>query len=290
MTLHVMTREVADMDRNTLNEILEDLKRNPWFGAAFEVYSYNQLREAGLRHPLTGEVKDSRDHPVRFYEHDNHPYVRFAASPNIAQMRQAAAEGSAVVLVAMGSYAPMHTGHIAMMEAADQAVRREGDVPIAAVFSMHCEHHVRAKILPTRPDAPLSTDTRMMQANAVRPEVLRTGTPTFLDTWDARMPDGPRSFTDIMIRIINTLEATEIRNVTPVAVFGSDNGVSMRAFSRWGRAVCVIRPGHDQEAERYIAEPQMKMALRERRVLITERDDRTVISSSDIREQMGARL
>lgn len=290
MTLCVKTREVADMDRNTRNEALEDLKHNRWFGSAIEVYSYQGLVAAGLRPPLTGVVKDSRDHPVWFYEHDNHPYVKFAASPHIAQMREAAADGSAVVLVAMGSYAPMHKGHIAMMEAADQAVRREGDVPIAAVFSMHCEDHVRAKILPTRPDAPISTDTRITQANAVRPEVLRTGTPTFLDTWDARMPGGPRSFTDIMTRIVNTLEASEIRNVTPVAVFGSDNGVSMRAFARWGQAVCVIRPGHEQEADRYIAEPQMKTALRQRRVLITERDDRTVISSSDIREQMGARL
>lgn len=276
------------MDQDSRSAALEDLKSNRWFGSAIWAYSYNDLIDAGLQRPLTGVVKDSRDHPVRFYDDDNHPYVRFTRCPHVAELCEQAGQ-NAVVLIAMGSYAPMHPGHIAMMEGADQAVREEGDVPVAAVFSLHSEDHVRAKIWPTRPDAPISTDTRLAHIEAVLPDRLRGGTPTFVDTWDARMPGGPRSFTDIMTRILNTLGASQIRNVTAVAVFGSDNGVSMRAFARWGQAVCVIRPGHEDEAAPYILEPQMKTALRQRRVLIAQREDRTVISSSDIRNEKGPR-
>jgi hypothetical protein len=119
---------------------------------------------------------------------------------------------------------------------------------------------------------------------------LTSGTPTFIDKWDAVMPGGPRCFTDIMIRTSNILNAAGLRGVTPVAVFGSDNGVSMRAFSQYGRAVCVIRPGHANEADRYIAEPQMKVALREGRVLIAQRTDDRVISSSEIRARTKGHL
>lgn len=276
------------MEQHVRNAVFDDFRHNHWFASALEVYCLNDLVEAGLQKPVTGEVKDSRDFPVRFYDNDKHPYVRFTACPDVAQLRDKAGD-NAVVLIAMGSYAPMHKGHIAMMEAADQAVRREGDTPIAAVFSLHSAEHVRAKIWPTRPDAPISTDIRIAQAEAVLPDRLRSGTPTFIDSWDARMPGGPRSFTDIMIRIVNILEVSQIRNVTAVAVFGSDNGVSMRAFARFGQAVCVIRPGHEQEAERFILEPQMKTALRQRRVLVAHREDKTEISSSEIRQQQGPR-
>lgn len=278
------------MDFSARGEIFDDLKENPWFGSAFEVYSYNDLVAAGLRAPVKGEIKESRDSPARFYGAKNHPYVKFAADGNLLELRRIAAQQSAVILVAVGSYAPMHLGHISMMEAADRAVRAEGDIPLGAVFSLHCEDHVRAKILPDRPDAPISTDSRYIQARAVCPKSLTSGTPTFIDLWDARMPGGPRSFTDIMMRLSNTLLASEIRHVTPVAVFGSDNGISMRAFAIWGRAVCVIRPKHEDEADEYFAEPQMKKAIRERRVLLVEREDLSVISSSAIRDAARDRL
>jgi hypothetical protein len=278
------------MDDVTRNAVFDDLKQNKWFGTAIEEYSHNELVAAGLQPPLTGIVRASRDDPVEFYGDHDHPYVRFGASTRFDWIRATAAEGAAVVLIAMGSYAPMHQGHIAMMEAADRAVRAEGDTPIGAVFSLHGARHVQAKILPTRPDAPIATDTRYAQACEVCPETLSSGTPTFIDKWDAMMPGGPRCFTDIMTRTSNILVAAGLRGVTPVAVFGSDNGVSMRAFAQYGQAVCVIRPNHEDEADRYIAEPQMKVALRQRRVLIAQREDKTVISSSDIRARKGGHL
>ena len=98
------------------------------------------------------------------------------------------------------------------------------------------------------------------------------------------MPGGPRSFTDIMTRIVRTLEQFEIRWVTPVAVFGSDNAVSMRAFTRQGLAVCVNRPNHEGMAKIIGAEPQMSVACRSQRVIMTDRDPGAPdISSTDIR-------
>ncbi|BBY46633.1 hypothetical protein MARA_00630 (plasmid) [Mycolicibacterium arabiense] len=276
------------MEHEFRTEAFEDMKTNEWFGPAMEVYCLNDLRAAGYQRPLTGVVKASRDNPVTFFERENHPYVRFASSHYFDEIQWAALQDDPVIISAMGSYAPMHAGHVEMAEAADTALRAEGFTPIAAVFSPHSEQYVRAKILPTRRDALIATDARIAQAEDVLPPRLRSGTPTFIDTWDARMPGGPRSFTDIMIRLVRTLEAAQIRNVTPVAVFGPDNGISMRAFARAGQAVCVIRPGHEDEAKPYEAEPQMKAALRQKRVIVATREHNTIISSSEIRQRRAA--
>ncbi|ACY24011.1 hypothetical protein Gbro_4898 (plasmid) [Gordonia bronchialis DSM 43247] len=271
-----------------VSQYLQELTENPWFGPAAIDYSLHQLEEAGLRPPVAGLVRDSRDNPAKFYGTDGHPYVKFTAGPHATSIRSVAADTArdAVLLVAMGSYAPMHRGHIAMMEAAEKALLGEGYTPLAAVFSLHSEEHVEAKIRPLHPDAPIRTETRFATACEVCPPILQGGTPTFIDRWDASMPGGPRSFTDVMLRLSNTLEAAEIRNVTPVAVFGSDNAVSMRAFSRYGHAVCVIRPKHEMDVEPYVAETPMRGAIRGRRVLVVARADTTDISSTNIRNEM----
>lgn len=269
------------MDTVTRQSILRDLMTNRWFGSALEVYSLEQLQHAGLRAPLKGRARSSREHPVT----SGDPYINFLKSPKIDEIRKHARGGRAVVLIAMGSYAPMHVGHIEMMEAADRAVRAEGDIPAAAVFSLHCEDHVRAKILPLHPNAPVNTTSRIEAAEAILPDELSSGTPIFLDRWDASIAGGPRSFTDIMWRVSRTLDSFEIRGVTPVAVFGSDNASSMRAFARWGRGVCVMRPRHEEPAREFAAESQMTEAIRSRRVLLAQRPDgSTALSSTDIRK------
>lgn len=261
--------------------LLESLATNDWFRSALEEYSLRDLIDAGLQPPLPRDIEASREEPIT----SGHAYVNFTAHERFAEVQAAARARNAAVLVAMGSYAPMHRGHVDLMEAADKAVRDNGHVPIGAVFCLHSESRVRAKIHPVHPHAPVHTDTRVMQANLVLPKYLNSGTPTFLDTWDATMPGGPRSFTDNMIRIVRTLEQLEVRWVTPIAVFGSDNAVSMRAFARHGYAVCVNRPGHEDPVKRIAAEPPMTQALRSRRVLIADRDPEAPdISSTDIRK------
>lgn len=260
--------------------LLASLVTNDWFRSALEVYSLRDLIDAGLQPPLPPEIEKSREEPVT----SGHAYVNFAVHERFSDIQATARGRNAAVLVAMGSYAPMHRGHIDLMEAADKAARDSGHVPIGAVFCLHSEARVRAKIHPVHPAAPVHTDTRVMQAGPVLPRYLDSGTPTFLDTWDATMPGGPRSFTDNMIRIVRTLEQLEVRWVTPIAVFGSDNAVSMRAFAQYGHAVCINRPGHEDPIKRIAAEPQMAHALRARRVVIADRaPEAPAISSTDIR-------
>lgn len=260
--------------------LLASLATNDWFRSALEDYPLRDLVDAGLQPPLPLDIEKSREEPIT----SGHAYVNFAAHERFGEIRAAARGRNAAVLVAMGSYAPMHQGHVDLMDAADKAVRDNGHVPIGAVFCLHSEARVRAKIHPLHPEAPVHTDTRVMQARHVLPKYLKSGTPTFLDTWDATMPGGPRSFTDNMIRIVRTLEQLEVRWVTPIAVFGSDNAVSMRAFARHGYAVCVNRPGHEDPVKRIAAELQMAQALRTGRVVIADRaPDAADISSTDIR-------
>lgn len=261
--------------------LLASLVSNDWFRSALEVYSLRDLIDAGLQPPLPPEIETSREFPVT----SGHTYVNFAAHENFPQIKASAHSQNAGVMVVMGSYAPMHRGHIDLMEAADKAARASGYTPIGAVFCLHSEARVRAKIHPVHPNAPVQTETRVMEAFKVLPKYLESGTPTFLDTWDATMPGGPRSFTDNMIRIVRTLEQLEVRWVTPIAVFGSDNAVSMRAFAQYGHAICVNRPGHEDPGKRIAAEPQMVQAIRSGRVIITDRaPDAPNISSTDIRK------
>jgi nicotinic acid mononucleotide adenylyltransferase len=266
-----------DDSRDTL---LKSLITNEWFRSALEDYSLRDLIDAGLQPPLPPAIEESREEPIT----SGHPYVNFAAHERFAEIQAAARGRNAAILVAMGSYAPMHRGHIDLVEAADKAARDYGHVPVAAVFCLHSEARVRAKIHPIHPQAPILTDTRVVQAKQILPKYLSSGTPTFIDTWDATMPGGPRSFTDNMIRIVRTLEQLEVRWVTPIAIFGSDNAVSMRAFARYGHAICINRPRHEDPVKRIAAEPQMAPALRSGRVVIANRDpDAPDISSTDIR-------
>jgi nicotinic acid mononucleotide adenylyltransferase len=270
--------------------VIQALAADPYWGSAINAYPLDALRESGFCTPVEGIIKDSRDNPSKYYGGvHSHPYIRFIASEHIDLIRKHAQTGDATILVATGSYAPMHQGHINFMEAADLAARAEGLIPVAAVFSLHSDEHVRSKIIPVRPDAPIAAETRYEMAADILPDTLPTGTPVFIDRWDSAMPQGPRAFTDVMIRLVNTLASFGIRNVEPTAVFGSDNASSMRAFCRYGRAICVLRPRYEHEADTYRNEPQMRRALREHRVLIATRPNDEDISSTDIRNNRAPR-
>ncbi|OZF39601.1 hypothetical protein [Rhodococcus sp. 14-2483-1-2] len=268
--------------QDTLLAIADD----PWFGTALEKYSLSQLRSAGLCATPSLEVVKSRDFPSEYPD----TLIGFNRDDEIYRRMKMVSEcGDAAILVGTGSYAPMHGQHVELMATADRAVKELGYTPVAAVFSLQSEAHVRSKVLPKNPKALVDTSVRRDSARKILPEMLNEDTPVFLDVWDASYSGGPRSFSQSLIRISRTLHDIAIRDYTLFYVFGADNAVSMRAFSVSGYAVCVLRPGveesDDSGASRYASEPQMREAIRQKRVLIVNRESSEDISSTMIRAQ-----
>ena len=136
------------------HDYIEAARHDKWFGRALFDYSLRALIDAGLQPPLSSYERRSRDQPII----DDEPFVKFTASKHYNYIQRVSTSRRAVLLVLVGSFAPMHGSHIKVMEAADAAIREVGKQPIAGVFSLRAEDRVKAKIRPLHPDAPISTE------------------------------------------------------------------------------------------------------------------------------------
>lgn len=260
---------------------IEAMNSDPnWFTAG-DYYSRNDLKRAGFKGALSPEIQDSRDNPQRYF--GKHAFINFAKHPDYQAMLEASATGDAAILCFVGSFAPIHDGHLAAMAAADEAVRRRGLKVIGAAFAPHSEEEVTTKIVPHHADALIASAARHAEFNDRMPSHLDSGTPVLLDMWNAYLP-GTRSFTDVTTRLKRTLEVFGLFNVEVIYVLGGDNAASLMAFAAYGHVVCVRRPGYESATLPFEQDPRLRKGIREGRIIICDRDDQTVISSTQLRE------
>lgn len=141
-----------------------------------------------------------------------------------------------VILLMVGSYAPVHEGHVAAMTAAVAAVEASGQQVASVVYVPNGDSYVSFKI----------RDSHGMWNFNRRIEVLmrlvpRLAIPTFVDDISGSIPIVNKSITRTAIT-----SAAEQLGVSPsrfVIVVGSDQAASVEPYLATNQAVCVVRPG-----------------------------------------------
>ncbi len=148
------------------------------------------------------------------------------------------------VLLTTGAFAPVHEGHIAMMSAAWQRLSREGYAVLGGFFSSSHDSYVQSKDLTAQY---YHASLRYRALNAA----LRDHDWLMADPWEALYTPCAVNFTDVIRRLKAYLNRhiTSYPPIEVVYVFGSDNASFSRAFVSEGLAVCVERPGYEQNAE-----------------------------------------
>ncbi|MEM2615878.1 MAG: hypothetical protein QXO44_03945, partial [Thermoplasmatales archaeon] len=142
-----------------------------------------------------------------------------------------------LVLVAMGSFAPVHAGHLAMMDAARDALIAEGHHVAGGYFSPSHDGYVL-----TKPGVTMGISARLDALHAATRHSWAG-----VDPWEGLWVNRALNLTTVLDRT----EAYLARHLpghafTAVAVFGSDNVGFADAFLEEGRFVCVSRdPQHN---------------------------------------------
>ena len=189
-------------------------------------------------------------------------------------------EGNAVVMV--GTFAPVHEGHLDAIRAASSALTDRGLVVGSAVLTPNSSEYVQRKL----PDDH-QTWTFERRVRAILDHEPHPSIPTYVDTIS-----GPAAGTEQINRFVpQTVQqylghaASEI-----YLVVGSDQLPSMEAHLEHGnRAVCVLRPGNMEEVERQRKLPWVEAAVEEGRFIITGRPNmENDISSTAIRRSVAA--
>jgi nicotinic acid mononucleotide adenylyltransferase len=145
-----------------------------------------------------------------------------------------------VVLLSTGAFAPVHEGHIAMMDAAWKRLSREGYAVLGGYFSSSHDSYVTRKDLKAQYYHASLRERALNRALAGHDWLMA-------DPWEALYTPCAINFTDVIRRLKAYLNR-HITSYPPIEVayvFGSDNAYFSRAFIAEGLAVCVERPGFE---------------------------------------------
>lgn len=150
------------------------------------------------------------------------------------------------VLVTTGSFCPLHTGHIDMMNASKSLLERFGKTVIGGLMVPDHDSRTSRKC----GDKALNGPQRLHLAESL---IRETGNDDWLvvDHWTALYAPADVNFTVVLDRIAAQL-ASHVPTVRPIElvyVCGSDNASLALAFMDRGSCVVVSRPGSEDKMD-----------------------------------------
>lgn len=237
--------------------------RRPGFPAPGELFRLGRLlvREpeyAGLwrKHRDTGLLEHAgffddqmtREEVSRFLSPDPAHLGWMSPLPSGEDWARVARSGRPlVVLLATGAFAPYHSGHQAMMEAAIGAAQRKGLEVLAAYFSPSHDRYVREKDGGRGASFPATQRIDLLRSRMPSGQEV----PWLVDPWEAMGLPGAINFTTVIRRLeayLNSHRPALAPRVRVVYVFGADNAGFSRVFepnpSTHPFTICVGRPEH----------------------------------------------
>ncbi len=158
-----------------------------------------------------------------------------------------------VVALTTGCFAPVHSGHLAMMEKAKAALEAKGYEVLGGYMSPSHDNYVSTKGEAARR---LTADHRMLLLN----KALDGSDWLAVDPWESRYAPTDINFTDTIQRLEHYINA-HINTAAPIQVayvFGADNVQFARTFVDKGLGVCVPRPGHEEGLQDFIEKSGLK--------------------------------
>lgn len=139
-----------------------------------------------------------------------------------------------LVLLTTGAFAPVHEGHLEIMEAARITMQSQGYRVVGGFFAPAHDYYVSQK----NDGAHLWTGERRLKALT---KVLETSDWLDVDPWMCRHMPTDLMFTDVILRM-NSYLATNIKSINPIKVgyvFGGDHADHARCFVKHGIGICV---------------------------------------------------
>lgn len=144
--------------------------------------------------------------------------------------------GKEAVLLATGSFAPIHAGHLAMMNCARAYAQKLGWNVTGGYLSPSHDSYVGQKYGGT---AALHAEHRLRLAGLA----VEGSEWLMVDPWESRYAPCALNFTDVALRLERYLRTQLGRDITVLCVFGSDNLGFLGAFLDDGHGLCVERHG-----------------------------------------------
>lgn len=147
-----------------------------------------------------------------------------------------ASVGRNAVLLSTGSYAPVHQGHIEIMEKAKRELERRGWNVVGGYLSPSHDSYVGIK---NGGSAAMHVGERLHRCGLVTAD----SDWLMVDPWEGRYIRRDVNFTTVYDRLQAYLNRVIEDAPTVWYVFGGDNAGFAKAFVKHGHCICVNRPG-----------------------------------------------
>lgn len=194
------------------------------------------------------------------------------------------------IIVLIGSFAPIHLGHIELINNAANWVVSQGRTVRSAVLVPNSQTYVENKLRDSPHRHIASLEERLAKMEDFTPCFLaETETPVFIDDVSCRyVPDGA------LLNVISISNITVLFNCEPediIVVLGSDQLKSMQPYWRRTESVVFARPGYNDEMYAMLRKRWVHKALRLFKLSIVERPEGCVsTSSTQIRDQWSMEI
>lgn len=141
-----------------------------------------------------------------------------------------------VVLLATGSFCPIHDGHISMMESAKDRLELYGYDVVGGFFAPDHDEYIFGKVK----DSPLDIHQRI---KIIHKRICNSDW-LDIDSWAGIFRNEAVNFTEIIHRLELYIEKHLGKKIPVVFVFGGDNWAFAKTFRYKGMYCHVGRPGH----------------------------------------------
>lgn len=179
------------------------------------------------------------------------PGVWWTPLPDRKAVDEARATGKKMcVLLATGSFAPLHEGHIGMVQASVRTIKAAGKELLGVYLSPSHDSYVFQKDQGRTRSYPAQAriDQIHEQIKELDGQILNV--PIMVDPWEALRAPRAVNFTTVVRRLKNYITKYLGSDIDVVYVFGADNEGFSLAWEdnseETPRTVCVGRPGYQQ--------------------------------------------
>lgn len=200
--------------------------------------AYSFLKELNI---LNESGYLNNDHEEKYY-YDNIDKKFLLNTDNIYQYIKSFDDvpvGEINIILTTGCFAPLHQGHLQMLEHARETIEQEtGERVIQGYIALDNDSYVQQKT------SMYSTIDRVQYAESL----ISTKEWLNIDYWTSYHVSENVNFTTVYEHLKNYLEYQYPDNIFKIwYVFGSDHYLYANAFSEHGNAICIKRGGYDQE-------------------------------------------
>jgi nicotinic acid mononucleotide adenylyltransferase len=218
------------MSKWRINNEQWKIDRDPFYSKLFEKYGLEYLKDIGF-------FFDSSQSDTPISAFDN------VLCTGVSMIDTSKKYTKPCVLLATGSFCPIHDGHVDMMKQAKQALQQRGWDVLGGYFSPGHEQYVEYKT----GSKYIETFERIdIINNKIKNEPwLR------VDPWEAVFNSVAVNFTDVILRLKSYLKSVTGLDIDVVYVCGSDNARFAATFEFEGNCVVVNRPQANVNASHY---------------------------------------